>query len=156
MFSSDLLNTKYMLEIVRLEIAFKCFIFLLNIVLLSFVCFILFCIFFFFFFSRMKYSNKKGCVREKRETRRESEEKSRIKANWDEKFENLATTPNKRRGFLCKYEKYSISRIMHISKCTQPDANKEPQTPSFRSESFKQTRQQSRTSRTVKLSTIQA
>ena len=141
------------MKLIGLEIAFKCFIFLLNIILLYFV---YLTYFFFFFFLRMKYSNKNGCVKKKRETRSESEEKSRIKANSDEKFENLATTRNKRRGFLCKYEKYSISGIMHISKCTQPDANKEPQTPWFRSESFKQTRQQSRTSRTVKLSTIQA
>lgn len=114
------------MKLIGLEIGFKCFIFLLNIMLLSFVYFTYFS---FFFFLRIKYPNKNGCVKKKRETRRESEEKSRIKANSDEKFEILATTRNKRRGFLCKYEKYSISGIMHISKCTQPDANKEPQTP---------------------------
>ena len=114
------------MKLIGLEIAFKCFIFLLNIILLYFV---YLTYFFFFFFLRMKYFNKNGCVKKKRETRSESEEKSRIKANSDEKFENLATARNKRRGFLCKYEKYSISGIMHISKCTQPDANKEPQTP---------------------------
>lgn len=78
--------------------------------LLSFVYFTYFS---FFFFLRMKYSNKNGCVKKKRETWRESEEKSRIKANSDEKFENLATTPNKRRGFLCKYEKCSISVVLY-------------------------------------------